>query len=197
MLPSPCSPEGWEQSWAQWLSGVAASRDFQGCCYPRAGNREGAAVRFLVGRAAVCSHCWWLAAAELVGMWEGWSGSEWLLNYHKVNNCDKIPWPEHPKGHQGGGQLPRAVGPCGGSPGQDQTDSWRGSDLLTLLWAEAESLRSEALSWLLSSLFPPLVSPPQCSLSLSQWQEELAGPEMALLLWGERDLVVQVVTQET
>lgn len=58
-------------------------------------------------------------------------------------------------------------------------------------------MRSEALSWLLSSLFPPLVSPPQCSLSLSQWQEELAGPEMALLLWCERGLVVQMVTQET
>lgn len=48
-------------------------------------------------------------------------------------------------------------------------------------------VKSEALSWLLPSLFPPFVSPPQCSLSLSQQQEELAGPEMALLLWCERE----------
>lgn len=47
-------------------------------------------------------------------------------------------------------------------------------------------VRSDVLSWLLPSLFPPSVSPPQCSLSLSQWQEEPAGPEMALLLWCER-----------
>lgn len=47
-------------------------------------------------------------------------------------------------------------------------------------------VRSEALSWLLPSLFPTFLSPPQCSLSLGQWQEEPAGPEMALLLWCER-----------
>lgn len=58
---------------------------------------------------------------------------------HRGNNHDKIPWPEHPKQHQGEGQLPWAVGPCSGSPRQDQTGSWRGSDLLTLLLAEAES----------------------------------------------------------
>lgn len=52
-------------------------------------------------------------------------------------------------------------------------------------------MRSEALSWLLSSLFYPT----QCFLSLGQWQEELTGPEIVLLLWYEGGLV-QMVTQE-
>lgn len=61
------------------------------------------------------------------------------------------------------------------------------------------AMESEALSWLVSTLFPSLFSPPKCSLSLGQWQEEVAGPEMALPLWCERGFgaqeVVQMVTQ--
>lgn len=54
--------------------------------------------------------------------------------------------------------------------------------------------------FLVSSLFPSLIFSPKCSLSLGQQQEEVAGPEMALLLWCERGFgveeVVQMVTQE-
>lgn len=54
--------------------------------------------------------------------------------------------------------------------------------------------------FLVSSLFPSLISSPKCSLSLGQQQEEVAGPEMALLLWCERGFGVeevgQMVTQE-
>lgn len=54
--------------------------------------------------------------------------------------------------------------------------------------------------FLVSSLFPSLIPLPKCSLSLGQWQEEVAGPEMALLSWCQRGFGVeegvQLVTQE-
>lgn len=77
----------------------------------------------------------------------------------------------------------------------------RGSDQLApacssnpQLWVEAECGGGAKLFsglFLVSSLFPSLVPPPRCSLSLGQWQEEVVGPEMASLSWCERGLGVE------
>lgn len=100
--------------------------------------------------------------------------------------------------------------PHGGSPLRDQTGCWRGSDqlppaaaaILSSGWRQ-NAVGSEALFpglFLVSSLFPSLISLPKRSQSLGQRQEEVAGTKMALPLRCERGFgveeAVQVVTLE-
>lgn len=151
-----------------------------------------------------------LAAPKLVGNGDQGASGFWID--HKVNNHHKIPWQEHPKGQAERKAMALSSGyeirrgqqwihmvdhPCRTKQAAGEERERPARPCLQQQYSALGGGRTRGGAklfsglFLVSSLFPSLIPPPRCSLSLGQWQEEVLGPEMASLSWCERGLGVE------